>query len=315
MGATDTGLLKLVDEKTRLVGSNRMELLLFSLGGREMFGINVFKVREVCETPEITRAPNMPRGVLGIISLRGSIIPVIDLAAFAGDGCGESSKLIITEFAGHTQGFRVADVDRIVRVDWNCVKTPQGMLAQCANLITAITELPGGRIVSILDVEQVLHDALGDEPMPPLAALPAEHARTVFFVDDSQFARRKIIQVLDQLALPHQHAINGRDALDKLAALAAQAELAGQRLRDTLGVVLVDAEMPEMDGYVLTQHVKADRRFADIPVVMHSSLSSVANRKMGQQVGVDAYVAKFSAESLAGTVADMLRRESLKSAS
>jgi two-component system chemotaxis response regulator CheV len=71
--------------------------------------------------------------------------------------------------------------------------------------------------------------------------------------------------------------------------------------------VLVDAEMPEMDGYVLTRHIKSDPRFSGIPVLMHSSLSSVANKKLGQQVGVDAYVAKFHFQELAGTIAGMLR--------
>ena len=67
-------------------------------------------------------------------------------------------------------------------------------------------------------------------------------------------------------------------------------------------MILVDAEMPEMDGYVLTRNVKNDTRFDGIPVVMHSSLSSEANRSMGKSVGVDAYVAKFDAEILAETL-------------
>lgn len=300
--------MSLVDDRTRLAGTNRMELLLFSLGGKEVFGINVFKVREVCETPQITRAPNMPRGVEGIISLRGSIIPVINLAAFIGEGCEAASKLIITEFSSHTQAFRVAAVDRIVRLDWDSVKTPQGLLANGNHLVSAITELPGGKLVSILDVEQVLHDTFGDEPMPALAPVPAEHARAVFFADDSHLARRKIAQVLERLGVPNQHAANGREAWTKLAALAAHAEAARRPLSESLGVIMVDAEMPEMDGYVLTQRIKADARFARIPVVMHSSLSSVANRKMGQQAGVDAYVAKFDAQNLASTVAAMLQR-------
>jgi two-component system chemotaxis response regulator CheV len=70
--------------------------------------------------------------------------------------------------------------------------------------------------------------------------------------------------------------------------------------RDRL--ILVDAEMPEMDGYVLTRTSRATR-FAGIPVVMHSSLSSEANHAMGKSVGVDAYVAKFDAEVLADTCA------------
>ena len=307
VGNYDNALLSLVDQKTKLAGSNKMELLLFKLGGRETFGINVFKVREVCEAPEITRAPNMPHGVDGIISLRGSIIPVINLSAFVGETIsGPETKLIITEFSNHIQAFHVADVDRIVRVDWEQVKTPQPMLSS-THLITAITELPDGKLVSILDVEQILHDTFGDESPTHVTPVPPQFARTIFFVDDSALARKKIVQVLEQLAVPHQHALNGREAWDKLRALAHGAQGDNVPLRERLGVVLVDAEMPEMDGYVLTQHIKADTRFAGIPVVMHSSLSSMANKKMGQQVGVDAYVAKFNADSLANTLTGLLR--------
>ena len=177
----------------------------------------MFKVREVCETPEITRAPNMPHGVDGIISLRGSIIPVIDLSAFVGETIsGPETKLIITEFSNHIQAFHVADVDRIIRVDWEQVKTPQPMLSG-THLITAITELPDGKLVSILDVEQILHDTFGDESPTHVTPVPPQFARTIFFVDDSALARKKIVQVLDQLAVPHQQALNGREAWDKLS--------------------------------------------------------------------------------------------------
>ena len=73
-------MLDAVDARTKLAGSNKMEILLFSLGTHETFGINVFKVREVSPTPPITKTPNMPDGVEGVISLRGNIIPVISLA-------------------------------------------------------------------------------------------------------------------------------------------------------------------------------------------------------------------------------------------
>jgi len=308
MGSHDNALLTLVDQKTRLAGSNKMELLLFSLGGRESFGINVFKVREVCETPDITHAPNMPHGVEGIISLRGAIIPVIDLALFFGEKAdANESKLIITEFSSHLQAFHVASVDRIIRVDWEQVKTPQPMLIGSAHLITAITELADGKLVSILDVEQILHDTFEEEVPIAVDRVPEECARPVFFVDDSTLARKKIAQVLDSLGLPHLQATNGREAWTKLSDMAAHAQRDGSDLRQKLGIILVGDDMPEMDGYVLTQNIKRDLRFSGIPVVMHSSLSSVANRKMGQQAGVDAYVAKFHADELASTLHRMLR--------
>ncbi len=300
-------LMNMIDEKARLAGSNKMELLLFSLGSTEIFGINVFKVREVCESLPITRTPNMPNGVEGIISLRGIILPVLDLAACLNMYSeAPKTKLIITEFSSHTQAFLVADVDRIVRVDWEQVKSPQAIGQGHSSMITALTELPEGKLVSILDVEQILGDVIGEPEMPQIEAVASERPMPVFFADDSALARKRISEVLDRMSLPHQSANNGREAWEKLRNIAARAEQDHMELRDCVSLILVDAEMPEMDGYVLTRHIKEDPRFRGIPVVMHSSLSSAANKKLGQQVGVDAYVAKFHAEELSGMLANML---------
>ena len=307
MGHSDFQLMNMIDQKARLAGSNKMELLLFSVGGRETFGINVFKVREVCETMAITKTPNMPVGVEGIISLRGSIIPVIDLAScLSMPFDGARTKLIITEFSSHTQAFLVADVDRIVRVDWDHVKTPQSVSANALGLITAITELSDGKLVSILDVEQILANVIGEDVVPDLEPLETRNPVSVFFADDSGIARKKIIEVLEKMKLPYQYAVNGAEAWEKLKAVAGRSDQEKKAVHETIGLVLTDAEMPEMDGYVLTRHIKDDKRFEGIPVLMHSSLSSIANQKLGQQVGVDAYVPKFNPEDLARMIGSML---------
>jgi two-component system chemotaxis response regulator CheV len=128
----------------------------------------------------------------------------------------------------------------------------------------------------------------------------------VFFTDDSSVARKEIVRVLDKLAVSHQHASNGREAWDRLQSMAARAQAEGEPLSRRLQLILTDAEMPEMDGYVLTRLIKADARFSGIPVVMHSSLSSEANRAMGKSVGVDAYVAKFEPRVLADTLRPLI---------
>jgi len=304
-------ILDAVDARTKLVGSNKMEILLFSLGTGEIFGINVFKVREVCQTPFVTKTPYMPDGVEGVISLRGNIIPVIALAKFTHMGnvpenCGDT--MIVTEFSRHTQGFLVEDVDRIIRVDWDKIKPPQNMLSGNDGMITAITELPDGRLVSILDVEQILASAFGIEPVPEFAPVEVTRDTTVFFVDDSAVARKEIVMVLDKLGAKYQQATNGQEAWDRLQGLANRAQQDGVPVSEQISVILADAEMPEMDGYVLVKNIKADRRFDGIPVVMHSSLSSEANRDMGKRVGVDAYVAKFDPAVLADTLRPLLLR-------
>jgi len=310
--AEHTNLLAAVDARTQLAGSNKMEILLFSLGTRETFGINVFKVKEVCQTPPVTRTPNMPHGVEGVISLRGAIIPVIHLGKFVnvGDTAATATPaMMVTEYSKRTLGFLVHEVDRIIRVDWEKVREPEAVLAGDDGLITALTELENGKLVSILDVEQVLARAFGDAPAQDVPALHAAADRCVFFADDSSVARRKIVDVLEKMGVRHMQANNGREAWERLHQVAHQAQLSGRRLADQVHVIMVDAEMPEMDGYVLTRHIKDDPRFAGIPVVMHSSLSTDANMSMGRSVGVDAYVAKFDAAVLSDTLRPLLERQ------
>jgi two-component system chemotaxis response regulator CheV len=304
-------LLDSVDARTRLAGSNKMEILLFSLGTRETFGINVFKVREVGRTPHITRTPNMPKGVEGLVSLRGNVIPVLSLISFLEhrDKPAEQGKtMMVAEYSNRTLGFLVHEVDRIIGVDWERVKTPDNVLSSNQGLITAITELDNGTLVSLLDVEQILANAFGEAIIVDVPPVQANAEVSVFFVDDSIIARKKIAEVLDKLQVKHKHATNGVEAWTRLQGTAAHVQQTGANMRDEVRLILVDAEMPEMDGYVLTKRIKADSRFDGIPVVMHSSLSSQANRAMGQAVGVDAYVAKFDSEVLADTLRPLLER-------
>lgn len=303
-------LLDQVDARTKLAGSNKMEILLFSLGTKEVYGINVFKVREVGQTPEITKTPNMPNGVEGLISLRGKIIPVLSLFDFVNPHGVEKplmSKTIIAEYSKHILGFLVNDVDRIIRVDWEKVKAPETVLYSNQSTITAIVELDNGTLVSILDVEQILSNAFGEVVIGEI--VPAKKSANIFFADDSAIARKKITEVLDKLGVKHSHAVNGLEAWNRLVGVAEHAEQQGKKVSDEFSLILVDAEMPEMDGYVLTKNIKGDKRFDGIPVVMHSSLSSEANRAMGAAVGVDIYVAKFDSEILSDTLRPLIEKE------
>jgi two-component system chemotaxis response regulator CheV len=308
MDRPDHTLLEAVDARTTLAGSNRMEILLFSLGTGETFGINVFKVREVSKTPFVTKAPNMPAGVEGLISLRGNVIPVISLgrALNLPGVAGRAGSMMVTEYSKRTLGFLVHEVDRIIRVDWDKVHAPENVSGQ--SLITAITHLPDGKLVSILDVETILANTFGEAVIGDIPSVDSEREINIFFVDDSSVARKKIAEVLDKLGVRHKHALNGLEAWTRLQGMASHSQASGRPISEEVDLILVDAEMPEMDGYVLTRNIKNDPRFEGIPVVMHSSLSSEANRAMGKSVGVDAYVAKFDAAVLAETLRPYLSK-------
>jgi two-component system chemotaxis response regulator CheV len=302
-------LLKRIDARTKLAGANKLEILLFSLGTdlgtgrRETFGINVFKVREVMRIPEITRAPEMPAAVEGMVSLRGALVPVIDLAKYIGIQTDLSPTImIVTEYNGHTQGFLVGEVDTILRLDWAEMKVPPAMLtARMGGLVVAVTELKDKRLVMMLDVEKILAETTNIDDSHLFTSLtPLDKPnRTVLYADDSTVARKQIERTLEALGINGIACINGRQAWEELQKIASRAELTGRPVREYVQLVLTDVEMPEMDGYVLTKNIKSDTRFAGLPVLMHSSLSSEANRSLGISVGVDEYVPKFEPHRLA----------------
>jgi len=309
-------LLKNIDARTKLAGTNKLEILMFALGldnrtGREeTFGINVFKVREVMRIPKITRAPEMPPSVEGMVSLRGVLVPVVDLAKYTGIETDDKAEImIVTEYNGHTQGFLVKAVDNILRLDWAAMRVPPAMLvAELGGLVTAITELKDGRLVMMLDVEKVLSETghFDTNELIFKSVKPLGKERTVFFADDSSVARNQIARTLDAMQVKHISAINGRQAWIELSKMADYAEASHTPLKEMVQVILTDVEMPEMDGYMLTRKIKADKRFIGIPVLMHSSLSSSSNQQLGKTVGVDEYVPKFEPQKLSQTLARLL---------
>jgi two-component system chemotaxis response regulator CheV len=104
------------------------------------------------------------------------------------------------------------------------------------------------------------------------------------------------------MGVKHIGAVNGAEAWILLNRMADKCEAENRDIITEIQLVLTDVEMPEMDGYVLTQKIKADPRFKHLPVIMHSSLTAAANMDMGKGVGADAYVPKFDPRQLAATL-------------
>ncbi|MFC0133481.1 chemotaxis protein CheV [Massilia eurypsychrophila] len=309
-----------VDERSNLAGTNKFELLLLRLGGdhngdrSELFGINVFKIREIVAMPEITAiAGSMPH-VLGVVNLRGAIIQVLDLPAIAGSVPKTGLNImLVTEFARTTQAFAVESVEEIVRLDWSRVLSAE-QSAGNGGLVTSIARLDddGGRLAQVLDLETILRNMTPtDRPdvnpgtIGPVIKL--KPGAVVLAADDSVVARALIEQGLDAVGVPFIMTKTGKEAWDQLHAIAQQAEAEGKTVYDKVALVLTDLEMPEMDGFTLTRSIKKSARFNNLPVVIHSSLSGTTNEEHVRNVGADAYVAKFSSEELAEAIRAVVR--------
>jgi two-component system chemotaxis response regulator CheV len=310
-----------VDERSNLTGTNKFELLLFRLGGddkgehSELFGINVFKIREIVAMPAITAIAGAPEHVLGVVNLRGQIIQVLDLPAIAGvKPVTGLNIMLVTEFARTTQAFAVESVEEIVRLDWSQVLSSEHSAG--SGMVTSIARLEPqdgqpGRLAQVLDVETILRDLSPETDERQLeqavgAKISVKPGSVVLAADDSVVARALIEQGLDAMGLPFIMTKSGKECWDQLNAIAAGAEAEGMSVYDKVALVLTDLEMPEMDGFTLTRNIKSNQRFANLPVVIHSSLSGNTNEEHVKKVRADAYVAKFSAEDLSRTIRAVL---------
>lgn len=303
-----SGLFERVDAKTDYVGQNRVELLLFRLSGDQVYGINVFKVKEVLRCPKLATIPNGSAVLKGIAHLRGEAIPVIDMAAATGFGALENIEeryIIITEYNSQVQGFLVHSVERIINTTWDKIKAPDAVLAKDSYL-TAMTE-DNGRLVEIIDVERILSelDYTKNDVSEALLqeALNANvKGQKVLIVDDSSVARKQMERALESMGMETTTLNNGREALDLLKKMAA----AGIRPSDHFLLIVTDIEMPILDGYTLTAEIKSDPMLQDMFVLMHSSLSGAFNEAMAMKVGADKLVAKFKPDSLAEAVMEQV---------
>ncbi|ENY71946.1 chemotaxis protein CheV [Aeromonas diversa] len=300
-------ILDSVNQRTQLVGQNRLELLLFRLNGRQRFGINVFKVREVLQCPPLTVMPKIHHCIRGVAHIRGQTISVIDLSmATGGRPIADLTKcfMIIAEYNRSVQGFLVNSVERIINMNWESILPPPKGAGRI-NYMTAVTEVDG-ELVEILDVEKILNEIspistdVSEEIREASAANPPAD-RPVLVADDSSVARKQVQRALEAIGMKCILAKDGREALDMLIDMSKQGPI-----RDQVALVISDIEMPEMDGYTFTAEIRNNPALKDLHVILHTSLSGVFNQAMVQKVGANDFIAKFQPDVLAKAVQNAL---------
>lgn len=299
-----SSILDSVDQRTKLVGENRLELLLFRLGTRHVFAINVFKVKEVIHLPALNRMPGAHHNTSGVINYRGSSIPIIDLrqaVRMRATNDLENKFVIITEYNRSVQGFLIGEVMNIVNASWSQIQPPPSSIGK-NNYLTAIAQLDvAGKqeLVEIIDVEKVLaeiidydieisQETLDDDVTPRL------RGHKVLIVDDSGTARNQIKDTLAQVGI---EVIERKDGLQALQLLKSWADQ-GKNITDEILMMFTDAEMPEMDGYRLTAEVRSDERMKHLFITLNTSLSGSFNEAMVKKVGCNKFISKFQPDLL-----------------
>ena len=302
-------LIDSIDQRSKLVGENRLELLTFRLKGSQLFAMNVFKIQEVLQLPKLNSLPQSNPVVAGVTTVRGNTISVIDLSQAIGRSPivqDEKANIIVTEYNRSIQAFLIGGVDRIVNLNWEDVLPPPKATGR-GHFLTAITQIDE-KIVEIIDVERVLSDVISfnskiSDNVLDQALFEKAQGLDVLLVDDSPVAIGQVKNALLQLGLNVIVETDGLKGLRRLQRLEAE----GYDFASKMLLVITDAEMPEMDGYSLTTEIRKDPLLKDLYVILHTSLSGSFNEAMVKKVGCDDFLSKFQPDLLATTVQDRLR--------
>lgn len=281
---------------------HRLELLLFTLGDGQRFGINVLKVKEVIPCPELTKIPDSHPSTCGIATLRGESLSVIDLAKaigrIAGNGCDRSGSVIVTEFNRQMQGFLVSKVDRIVHKEWKDILPPPKGLGT-AIYSSGVTKHQD-ELIQIIDVEKIMGEISNEDIDASISEMVVDSRfkKRILVVDDSAMARSQTARTLDKLGVEYELAVNGKAALQLLKQ--------AQGSDNPFGVLLSDIEMPEMDGYTLTHEVRLDPELTHLYILLHTSLTGAINQQKAEKAGADYVLTKFVPIELARAVVNAI---------
>ncbi|MEO5364317.1 MAG: chemotaxis protein [Magnetococcus sp. DMHC-8] len=299
-----------VDKRANLAMSNEVEMLTFYLADQQLYGLNVFKIIEILETPKkIVRLPLAHPAIKGEIDFRGHPINLIDLGEYLGmapiDYRRTVSYVLVCEYSTTIQGFLVFRPNVLVTKSWDDIIKPVGQVYE-SSCLTAIT-YHEGQPIQMLDVEKVLNDIVGinitiSRELIERGQRLVRQDHHILAVDDSKAACHLIQAVLNQMGIRHTVV----DEAPKALALLEQSIGAGGKSAYTM--VFTDIEMPVMDGFTFTRKVKGNPRLAGVYLAINSSLSNKSNEEKAHQMGADDFIPKFTPDNMARIVLEQVEK-------
>ncbi|AYC29071.1 chemotaxis protein [Paenisporosarcina cavernae] len=275
-------------------GTNELELVEFKVG-KNAYGINVIKVKEILQPLPLTMIPHSHDHIEGIVQLRGEVLPVVNMANVLGTAFHSpenEQKFIVAEFNGQRVIFHVDQVSKIHRFTWNDIEKPSEMYQGASSQIIGVIKM-GAEMLLLLDFEKIIVDinpSTGIQVGDITKLGPRERSsKSILVAEDSPLLRKLIQETLDAAGYSHLTFFeNGEDAFSYLESIVnTKSDIA-----EHVQLVITDIEMPRMDGHTLTRKIKDDARLEKLPVLIFSSLITNDLRHKGEQVGAQEQVSK-----------------------
>ena len=302
-----------VKKVTTEVGTNEWQLVVFVLGDQS-FAINVDKTREILRWPGCRAIPDAPAALIGITSVRGEVLPMVDLRVFLGIQpvtAIEQSKVIIAEFNEVKLGFVVDAVERIYRIkseDLDSTMTGKYLGDWILYVIKR-----DSRNVLLLDYEAIVQtispqlviqhnaaDSAKTRAMLEDVGRPADYR--IIVAEDSPLIRKQVEDALTASGFTNLKICpDGKVAYDAIV-----------KAREDCDLLITDVEMPRLDGLTLTRRIKENVETKNIPVIVFSSIMANDIKNKAASVGANYQVTKPEINQLVECVVKVIKEKEEK---
>jgi two-component system, chemotaxis family, chemotaxis protein CheV len=275
-------------------GTNELEIVEFQMGPNR-YGINVIKVKEIILPTPITFIPHAHPSIEGIIQLRGTVLPVINMEKAMGLpqtlGTNEG-KYIVAAFNKQEVVFHVHDVAQIHRVSWDQIEKPTDLYSGGASQVIGVIKRENDMLL-LLDFEKIVVD------INPESGIQVEEVKKlgvrersdkkILIAEDSPLLRKLLNDTLTEAGYANiEFFENGKEALGYLESLITE----DKKVSDEIQLVITDIEMPQMDGHHFTRRIRANKDLDMLPVIIFSSLITDELKHKGISVGANDQVSK-----------------------
>ena len=291
------------------VGTNEWQVVVFFLGDQS-FAINVDKTREILRWPGCRVIPESPRAMIGITSVRGEVLPMVDLRVFLGIESKtelEQCKVIIAEFNEVKLGFVVDAVERIYRI--NSEDLDSSLTGKYLGEWILYVIKRDARNVLLLDYEAIVQtispqlsmqhkwDPAKVQELVQGVGNPDRYR--IIVAEDSPLIRRQIQDSLELGGFTNLViCADGREAYDRIV-----------QEGEKFDLLITDVEMPRMDGLTLTRRLKENALTRNIPIIVFSSIMAQDIKVKAASVGAKYQITKPEISRLVEYVVKIIKEE------
>jgi len=300
-----SGISDSVEQLTQAHLRNVQQLAVFYTGHGEMYAINIAKIKAFIITEEITitDTPSDTDVIQGIATIRGEPITLINLDRWLGYESlpvNEYKLIIFCEFNHKQVGFLVKDMVNIVEKTTAELINSENQNSKVT--YTTYVEIDKkDNLCTVFNAEQLLSDIgwtdINASDLERYVTEPVNNDKVILVAEDSAVAREVMNQFLKKAKANFIMSVNGGDLLDRLEEIGDPS---------SVGLIITDIEMPGTDGYQVAKAIKDNPKYAHIPVVVNSSMTTDAVKDKMNRIGIDGFVGKTDIPMLYKVITSVL---------